>query len=63
MIEHRWAAAALESRSVSAAIAGGALADEAATTAIGAAHRLASVLTVDTPIPLQLNMKKSCDDC
>ncbi|MDV6262129.1 hypothetical protein [Rhodococcoides yunnanense] len=63
MIEQGWAAAALESRSVSAAIAGGALADEAASAAIESAQRLASALTVDTPIPLQLNMGKSCDDC
>ncbi|MDV8022372.1 hypothetical protein [Rhodococcus sp. IEGM 1330] len=63
MIEQRWAAAALESRSVSAAIVGGTLADAAASAAIESAHRLASALTVDTPIPLQLTMNKSCDDC
>lgn len=62
MIEQRWAAA-LESRSVSAAIAGGALADKAASAAIESARRLASALTVDTPLPLQLTMDRSCDDC
>ncbi|MBY4208731.1 hypothetical protein HQO44_19960 [Rhodococcus fascians] len=63
MIEQGWAAAALESRSVSAAIAGGALADEAAAAAIESARRLESALAVDTPIPLQLTIEKSCDDC
>ncbi|MDI6628013.1 MAG: hypothetical protein QME72_09865 [Rhodococcus sp. (in: high G+C Gram-positive bacteria)] len=63
MTEHRWAAAALAARSVSAELAGGTLADVAASAAIESAHRLASALTVDTPLPLQLTMDRSCDEC
>ncbi|OZE94934.1 hypothetical protein CH302_18320 [Rhodococcus sp. 15-2388-1-1a] len=63
MTEKHWAAAALAARSVSGELVGGTLADVAASAAIESAHRLASALTVETPLPLHLTMDRSCDEC